>query len=62
MIWDEVEKKYGKNISNKMKKSRYLCGVTCTVREDGVFDFPERDIELAYKDVIGKPILEGEWD
>ncbi|GAI09732.1 unnamed protein product [marine sediment metagenome] len=62
MIWEEVEEKYGKEIADKMKKSKMMCGITMSLRADGKTDIPERDIELAYKDVMGKPIHPLEWD
>lgn len=62
MIWEEVEKEYGKEIANKMKSSKYLRGITLSFTEDGKTDFPESDIRLAYKDVTGKPIYYEEWD
>lgn len=62
MIWEEVEKKYGKELAEKMKKSGYLVGNTVTITEGGKIDIPERDIDLAYRDVTGKKIHESEWD
>ena len=62
MIWNEVEKKYGKELADKIKKSDLLRGVTVELREDGKVDIPERDIELAYKEIMGKPIHPWEWD
>ena len=62
MIWEEVENKYGKEIADKIKKSPFLRDVTVELREDGKVDIPERDIELAYKDITGKPIQPWEWD
>lgn len=62
MIWEEVEKKYGKEIADKMNKSKYLHGITVELTEDGKVDIPEGDIMLAYKDVMGKPIYCEEWD
>ena len=62
MIWEEVEKEYGKEIADKMKSSRYLRGITLSFTEDGKTDFPESDIRLAYKDVMHIPIHPLEWD
>lgn len=62
MIWDEVTKKYGKEMADRIKKSPFLRGVTVELREDGKTDIPERDIELAYKEIMGKPIQPWEWD
>ena len=62
MMWSEVEKKYGKELAKKMSKSRYLKGNTVTIRPDGKFDIPERDIDLAWRDVTGKAIHPLEWD
>lgn len=62
MIWDEVEAKYGAKMADKMKKSIFLRHNTVTLRSDGKVDIPERDIDLAYRDVTGKKILPWEWD
>ena len=62
MLWNEVIKEYGKETANKMKSSKYLQGITLSFTEDGKTDFPESDIRLAYKDVMGKPIYYEEWD
>lgn len=62
MLWSEVESRYGKRIANKMKHSKYLRGITITLRDDGRMDIPEHDINLAYKDVTGKRIHPLEWD
>ena len=62
MIWSDVEKKYGKEIADKMAKSEYLMAITVRKRSDGEIDIPERDIYLAYKDVVGKPIHPFEFD
>lgn len=61
MFWEEVEKKYGKRLANKMKKSKYLQGITMTLK-NGKLDIPERDIDLAYRDVMKRPIHIFEWD
>lgn len=62
MIWSDVEKKYGKEIVNKMRKSKYLRGITVELTEDGKVDIPEGDIRLAYKDVMNMSIHFLEWD
>ena len=62
MIWEEVEEKYGKEMADKISKSKYLHGITISIGKDGKPDIPERDIHLAYKDVTGKHIGVGEWD
>lgn len=62
MIWTDVEKKYGKRLANKMKKSEYLQGITVIAGPNGEADIPERDIDLAYRDVMGKKIHPLEWD
>lgn len=62
MLWSDIEKKYGKEIAEKIKKSPLLRGITVSLREDGKIDIPERDIELAYKDIMGKHIQPWEWD
>ena len=62
MIWSEVIKKYGKELADKMRKSKYLQGITVELTEEGKVDIPEGDIRLAYKDVMGKPIYYEEMD
>lgn len=60
MRWSEVEKKYGKRLAKKMKK--HLTGITVSSYPNGETNFPERDIELAYKEATGKKVHEYEWD
>jgi len=62
MIWKEVVKKYGQEMADKMDKSKYLQGITISHTREGQADIPERDIELAYKDVKGYDIHVHEWD
>lgn len=62
MLWEEVISKYGKEMADKMKKSQFLIGNTVTITDDGELDIPEKDIELAYKDVTGKKVYQFEWD
>ena len=62
MIWKDVEKKYGKRMANKMKNSQFLECITCTELPNGETDIPERDIENAYADVMGKHVPEEAWD
>ena len=61
MIWSEVEKKYGKEMADIMKTSQFLECITVTLR-DGEMDIPERDIDLAFRDVNGIAIGPEEWD
>lgn len=60
MLWEEVEEKYGKELADKMSKSKWLNGITISYTEDGKIDIPESDIERAYKDVTGGVIYG--WD
>ena len=62
MIWEEVIKKYGKELADKMSKSKYLQEITVELTEEGKVDIPESDIMLAYKDIVGKSIYYEEWD
>ncbi len=62
VTWDEVEKKYGKELADKMSKSEWLCGITVTMLPDGRADIPESDIENAYLDTIGKKVSPCRWD
>ena len=61
MDWNNIRKKYGKNLVNKIRKSGALRGITIAIR-NGKEDIPERDIELAIKQVKGKKISSYEWD
>jgi hypothetical protein len=65
MIWQEVEKKYGKTMANKMKKSTWLRGITVEIikiKGKKEIDYPERDIKLAHRDVLHEKISQTEWD
>ena len=62
MLEEEIIKKYGKRLWNKIKKSEMIRGITITITKDGKEDFPERDIELAIKDLKGEYIHPFEWD
>jgi len=62
MIWEEVEKTYGKKIAKKMERSQYLRGITVEMTKDGKIDIPEEDIIRAWKDVKGKDIHPFDWD
>ena len=62
MLWEDVEKKYGKETADKMKTSKYLKNITLSFTKDGKTDFPETDIRLAYKDVMNLSIHYCEWD
>ena len=62
MIEEEIIKVYGKKLWNKIKKSAMMRGITVIVREDGKIDIPERDIELAIKEIKGEHISPLEWD
>jgi len=62
MKMEEAEKKYGKEMLEKMKKTGYLSGITVSLCEDGSFDIPERDFAVAYKAAQGKKIHPFEWD
>jgi hypothetical protein len=59
---EEAEKKYGKEMIEKMEATGYLTGITCIVDNDGKTYCPERDYELALRAVKGKPIHPNEID
>lgn len=61
MFWEDVIEFYGIELASKMEKSKYLCCVTVEMK-DGKTDYPERDIDLAYRDVMGMDISSLEWD
>lgn len=48
--------------ADAMKDSKYLECITLTLTENGETDIPERDIELAYRDITGGYIHPLEWD
>lgn len=58
----EIEKKYGKKLAAKIFKSGYMERITVTMNPDGTTNIPERDVELALKDVKGERIGNEEWD
>lgn len=60
MLWEQVEKKYGKKLANRMKK--HIGMVTVVVRKDGKLDIPESDIHLAYRAVKKMKTHPLEWD
>ena len=62
MIWKEVEIRFGKEMADAMKHSQYLQGITVTLDENGEIDYPESDIWLAFKDVMGERIHPFEID
>ena len=61
MRWKEIEKKYGKKLTEKIRKSRILDGITISLKK-GEEDIPEIDIELAIKEIKGEKISDSEWD
>ena len=61
MIWKEVETRFGKEMADAMKHSHYLQGITVSLK-DGEVDYPESDIWLAFKDVMGERIHPFEID
>ena len=62
MIWEEVVKKYGRKMAEKIKESKCLDGITITLTDDGEEDIPEGDIVLAVRDIRGEKINAFEWD
>lgn len=61
MRWKEIEKKYGKKLTERIRKSRMLDGITISLKK-GEEDIPERDIKLAIKEIKGEKISDSEWD
>lgn len=61
MRWKEIEEKYGKKLTEKIRKSGMLDGITVSLKK-GEEDIPERDIELAIKEIKGEKISDSEWD
>lgn len=61
MLWRDVEIQFGKEMADAMKHSQYLQGITVSFK-DGEIDYPESDIRLAFKDVMGEKIYLYEID
>lgn len=59
MIRKELEKKYGKNLIDKIFKNGYLNGCTMGILENGEEDIYECDIINAIKQMNGIPYC---WD
>jgi len=57
----ELERKYGKELIDRIRNGPYLDGCTVTI-VNGVYDIPERDIKLAIKELGGCAISPLEWD
>ena len=53
-------KKYGKEIYKKMGK--FMKDITVSWDKDGETNIPERDLELAYKQLHGYKMNSFEWD
>lgn len=76
MLWKNIIEKYGEEMAQKISASKYMQGITVEfVKKDGTpasyedvekgdcdIDIPERDVELAYQDVMGKKIPTECWD
>ena len=58
----EAEKKYGKRLWNKIKRSKWMDGITVSLNENGETDIPECDIERAYRDVTNQKTYSLDWD
>jgi len=58
----EAEKKYGKEMLEKMRKTGWLDGITMTLNENGEVDVPDSDYDRAYRAAQGKKIHPLEWD
>lgn len=61
MFWKDVIETYGSKTAALMENSEMLCCVTVELK-DGEWDYPERDIDLAFRDVTGQHISPLEWD
>jgi hypothetical protein len=57
---EEAIKKYGEE--NYRRMCEFMEAITVSVDEDGKIDIPERDLELAYKQVHGYKMHPFEWD
>ena len=59
---DQVIKKVGKKMWDKMCATGWLDGITVSLNPDGTTDIPESDIERAYRAAHGERITAWEWD
>ena len=59
---EELRKKYGKKLINKILKERYLDGCTISINKDGSENIPESDIRIAIRAIRGEKIGSFEWD
>jgi len=57
---EEAKEMYGEELYNKMRKSRYLRGITLCFNDKGESDIPLGDWENAKRDVLGLPVYG--WD
>jgi hypothetical protein len=62
VTWDNVEKRYGKEIADKMKESEWLSCITVVMLPNGEPDIPQSDIDNAYRDVMGEKVPYWMWD
>jgi hypothetical protein len=62
VTWGAVVKWFGKEMSDKMKKTGYLDGITCEMDETGQLLIPRSDIDRAYRAAKGEKIHPEEWD
>jgi hypothetical protein len=56
----EAIRKYGEETYQKM--SKFMGVITVSLDENGEVDIPERDLELAYKQLHGYKMHSFEWD
>ena len=59
---DQVIKKVGKKMWDKMCATGWLDGITVSLNSDGKTEIPESDIDRAYRAAHGERITAWEWD
>jgi hypothetical protein len=59
---EELDKKYGKKLVDKIIRNGYLDGCTVKINQDGSEDIPEEDIRFALREMSGEKISDFEWD
>ena len=59
---EELIKKYGKKLINKILKEGYLDGCTISINKDGSENIQESDIKIAIREINGEEIEPYEWD
>lgn len=58
----QIIEKYGEVLGKKILSNRFMQGITVRILPNGEHDIPQRDIDVALKDINGRKIEEWELD